>query len=181
MAMAGVYRAEDVGPEEMMGTVTFLERGAQLFPDDGELAWDLAATLLYEIAPRMDRGPERAAVERKGNQYLLRAARLGGGPPWLALTNASQLVRLGRMERAVDHLEEMYAMVHDRRVRARIAERLEQIEAQMAAEGERTTGQLFEWQRERDFPYLSTELYLLVGPRRLSEPGLPPVGAEPDR
>jgi hypothetical protein len=169
VAMAGVYRAQDVGAETMLETIAFLEQGVRLFPDDGDLAWDTASTLLYEIAPHMPRGPERSEVKRRGYAYLARAARLGAGPPWIGLTAATDLVRLGQIQRAIDQLEEMARAVDDPGVRAEIALRVRALEAESAAEGARTAGALLEERRRRDFPYLSMPLYRLVGPRDLTD------------
>ena len=45
--------------------VEFLERGARRFPDDGEMAWDLGASLAYELVPRVDDPEEKERLHEQ--------------------------------------------------------------------------------------------------------------------
>lgn len=165
VGMAGLYRPTEIPVDEMRRAADFLERGVRRFPDDGELAWDLGATLSFEIAPHVEDPEERRELKRRGAEYMMTAARLGAGPAWLALTNASELERLGQTEQAARHLEEMYASVSDPDLRARIAGALEELRSAAYAEAFRRANAEAEEQRQRDFPYLDPTLHLLVGPR----------------
>jgi hypothetical protein len=119
--MAGLYNArQELTREDVERTITFLERGVRRFPDDGDLAWEMGATLAYELAPRVDDPDEKQRIHARATDYLMVAARKGAAPPWLALSNAGQLMRLGRTEQAARHLEEMYATVQDPETRERI-------------------------------------------------------------
>ncbi len=181
LAMAGVYRAAEVDTDVMLETVRFLEQGFRLFPEDGELAWDIAATLLFEIKPHLPAGPEKDRIEARGREFQRIASRMGAGPPWAAIGDANALMRLGQLDRAIEHLEAMRAVVSDPATKAQIEAALAQYGAQAEAEGARTQGAALEADRRRDFPYLPLELYLLVGPRRLSEPGPVTYDAAPER
>ncbi|MCB9600778.1 MAG: hypothetical protein H6720_10560 [Sandaracinus sp.] len=94
-------------------------------PDDGELTWELAATYAYELPSLTDDVAEKERFRSVGSDHMVTAARLGAGPPWLALTNASHLETLGRFDQAIRHLEEMYALVQDDDTREQIELRLE--------------------------------------------------------
>lgn len=164
IGMAGMYRPGEVSVEDIERSVAYLERGTELFPDDGELAWDAGASLAYELVPRA--APEdRDALRARATEHMMVAARLGAGPDWLALVNATALQNLGELEQAARHLEEMYAAVEDESTRARIENRLNQLRSRAHTEALRLTLERFDAQRAVDFPYLPFELYLLVGPR----------------
>ena len=179
VGMAGMYHAGEITVDDLRRSVSYLERGARRFPDDGEMAWDCGASLAFELAPRVTDEAEKRELRARGVEHMQTAARLGAGPDWLVLTNATQLRRLGRTEQAIRHLEEMYATVRDPDTKAEIGRQL------VAARGEAWTRAFEQAQREleerrsADYPYMSTTLYLLVGPRRLVT-GDPLRPEEPD-
>ncbi|MBK8168985.1 MAG: hypothetical protein IPK60_01420 [Sandaracinaceae bacterium] len=148
---------------------TYLERGTRMFPDDGDLEWQLGATYTYELPPMLNDPAAKERARRRGLPHLQRAARMGAGPPWLALTNAQALVRLGQREQAVRHLEEMYATVQDEDARDQIAARISHLRTEAYAEAFERANQDAEQARQRDFPYLSPTMYLLVGPRQTAQ------------
>jgi hypothetical protein len=180
IGMAGIYRPNAVSEADTRRAMSFLERGVARFPDDGELAWDLGAAQMYELAPRLAPSPEKDALKLQATEHMMTAARLGAGPAWLVLSNATQLQRLGEMEQAARHLEEMYSSVRDRDMRAQIATQIAAIRGRSEAEAfERANRQLDEAHR-REYPYLPLGLYVLVRdprpPRDLSSaPSTPPA------
>lgn len=161
----GIYRVHAASRADFDRTIAFLERGARTFPNDGRLAWDLGATLAYELAPLLPPGPDKTRVLERASTYLERAAELGGGPPWLAMSNAALLVRAGRTERAITHLLAMYAITRDPTERAAIEQRIAALRAEAALESARHELDAFEAERRRTFPYLDPDLFLLVRPR----------------
>ena len=168
VASTALYRPGEVQISEIERALAFLERGVELHPQDGELLWDLGATLSYELAPRIEDRERKNEIKRRGSEFLLRAARLGAGPPWVALSNASQLLRLGQNEQAIRHLEEMYGVVQDDGVRAQIAQRIAVLRSDGHAEALRIAHETFEANRQRDYPYLPATFYLILGPRTSS-------------
>jgi tetratricopeptide (TPR) repeat protein len=163
-----MYRPVETPLDDMRTAVAFLERGARRFPDDGEMAWDLGAALSFELAPRVDDPAEKERLRALGVEHLETAARLGAGPDWLVFTNATQLRRLGRVEQAIRHLEEMYSMVRDAETRAAIERELAALRSERYAEAFRRANEELEANRLADFPYVPSDLYLLLG-RRLPE------------
>ena len=165
IGMAALYHPGDVPPEDIERAVEFMERGARIFPDDGPLAWDIGATLVFELAPRLeDRHAKRSAQER-GAEYLVAAARRGAAPDWAVLSNASLLSRVGRAEQAARHLEEMYLAVSDERTRERIAARIHELRQEARAEAFVQAMRELETSRVRNFPYVPATLFLFVGER----------------
>jgi len=169
--MSGMYYAGEIDVEDIRRAIHYLELGARRFPDDGEMAWDLGASLAYELAPRIEDPEDERRVRQMGVEHMLTAARLGAGPDWLVLTNATELQRLGETEQAIRHLEEMYATVQSPELKREIEWQLRDLRSQAHAEAFRRAHEELEQRRRRDFPYLPTALYQLVGPR-------PPVEME---
>ncbi|MFW6067479.1 MAG: hypothetical protein ACOC97_04015 [Myxococcota bacterium] len=165
-SMAALYNpGTKLEPEEIERARAFLERGVQRFPDDGELAWEMGALLAYELAPRVEDPEEKRRIKREAAPYLMTAAREGAGPAWLALSNASELERLGRNEQAVRHLQEMYALVSDEATREEIRARIARLKSQAHAEAVAREIDRLEARRREELPYVPLDFYLLVGPR----------------
>jgi tetratricopeptide (TPR) repeat protein len=170
---APVYRIGEVTVEDIRRAIAYLERGVRIFPDDGDLAWELGSRLNYELAPRIEDPVEKAAIKRRGLANIQAASRLGALPDWYVLASASQLERLGEIEQAVQHLEEMYASIEDAGVRERIEERLGQLKNEALAEGLARTVEALETERRGTMPYVDPPLFLLLRPRPLvNEPAL---------
>ena len=163
VGVAGVYTPTGSPPEFIERAIDVLRRGVERFPDDGELAWDAGATITYELLPKLAKDdPSRERLSAEGNEYMMAAARLGAGPEWLVITNASSLRKLGERDRELRHLEEMYAIIRDPTVRAQIEKRLSQLRDQAYAEAFRNANEEFEQRRREEFPYLPSTLYFFV-------------------
>ena len=163
-ASSAIYRTGNVTANDARLAIRYLERAVRLFPDDGELAWMLGATYLYELPPLLP-PDQRAETQQKGLEHLQVAARLGAGPPWLVLATATALHKLGQREQEIAHLQEVYDQVTDPDVKQEIEARLTNLRSAAFAEAMRRTYGELEQRRLRDFPYLSSELYQLVGPK----------------
>jgi tetratricopeptide (TPR) repeat protein len=166
-ATMGLYRPTAPTLEEGLGAVRYLERGVERFPDDGELVWELAAAYSYELPSLTRDVAEKERFRTIGSEHMLAAARMGAGPKWLALTNASHLETLGRLDQAIRHLEEMYAVVQDEDTREQIALRLESLRAGANAEALRSAERDLLERAKRDFPWIPPDFYVLVGERRI--------------
>jgi len=163
VGVAGVYTPTGSPREFIERSIDVLRRGVERFPDDGELAWDAGATITYELLPNLPKDdPNRERLEAEGNDYMMAAARLGEGPAWLVLTNASSLRKLGQKDRELRHLEEMYAVIRDPKVKAQIEIRLSQLRDQAYAEAFRSANEEFELRRLEAFPYMPSTLYFFV-------------------
>jgi len=125
MGMAALYRPVEITTDDVERAVAFMQRAEALFPEDGELAWNIGAALVFELPGMLGDDPEaiRRARER-GLPYLMKAVRLGAAPEWAALTNASLLAQIGRREQAIRHLVQMHGLVDDPATRTQIEERI---------------------------------------------------------
>lgn len=163
VGVAGVYTPKGSRPEFIERAVDVLRRGVERFPDDGQLAWDAGATITYELLPNLPKDdPDRERLKAEGNEHMMAAARLGAAPDWLVITNATVLRKLGEKERELHHLEEMYAIVQDSKVKKQIEIRLSQLRDEAYAEAFRRANEEFEQRRAEEFPYMPPELYFFV-------------------
>ena len=163
-ASSALYRTGTITARDGERAVAFLERGLRRFPDNGELLWEVGATLTFELPPLLDDAAAKRDAKRRGVPFLEAAARLGAGPAWLVLTNATQLERLGRTEQAIRHLEEMYATVRDEDVRAQVGLELGRLRSAAYAEAFAAAQRDVDTRRWRDAAYLEPTLYLLTEP-----------------
>ncbi|MGB5374824.1 MAG: hypothetical protein WBM75_06965 [Polyangiales bacterium] len=174
VGMAAVYTPTGSSTEVIARAIDVLRRGAERFPNDGELAWDAGATISYELLPHLPKDdPDRQRLKAEGNEYMMAAARLGAGPAWLVISNATSLRKLGQTDRELRHLEEMYAVISDPKVKAQIEIRLTQLRDEAYAEAFRSTNEEFEKRREEEFPYIPSTLYFFV-----ADPIEPMIGLE---
>ncbi|MDH5491350.1 MAG: hypothetical protein OEY14_05300, partial [Myxococcales bacterium] len=125
----------------------------------------LGATLLYEIHPWVQDEAERRELRQRATEHLMAAARLGAGPPWLALSNATRLGRLGELEQAARHLEEMHASVQDPALRAEIEGRIAELRSQASAAAMAHELAELEASRRRAYPWLPLDFFVLIGER----------------
>jgi hypothetical protein len=163
VATGALYRPVEISMTDGLHAASYLARAIQRWPEDGELRWDYGSMLRFELAP-LERDPvrKRALLERSVPQ-LEAAARLGAGPPWLALNSADLLNKLGRTEQAIRHLEELRDTVQDASIRKEIEQRIGQLRSQSYLEAIGTAEQQFEAARLRSYPYLSPGLFLWLG------------------
>jgi TPR repeat protein len=165
VAGAAIYRTGEVTIDDVYKAIAYLERAARLFPDDPELAWDLGATYAYELVPMLPIGAPREEARKKSLAYLEMAAIHGAGPAWLGLLTSRQLVSLGRKEQAVRHMEDLYATATDPSVKATLEHRIAELRTATYVEAMRAAAQELETSRQRDFPYVGSSLYMLLGAR----------------
>jgi hypothetical protein len=162
----GIYRPKGVTIEDHRRTIRYLEAAVREFPEDGELRWELGATMAYEIAPLLPlRSAERERWKVRAREQFFEAARRGAGPSWIGVTAAMDDARAGSVERALTRLRELHAMAPDRGSRRRIERRIATLEGEAAAEAMRSVTRDFERRHRAEFPYVSEDLFLLLSPR----------------
>ena len=165
IATAAIYRPTAVSMEAGLAAADYLGRAVARWPNDGELHWEYGSLLRFELAPlEVDPLRKRALLERAA-PHLEAAARLGAGPPWLALNSVDLLNKLGRTEQAIRHLEELQGTVQDEAVKKEIEERLAELRSHAYLEAIRTANATFEREWHASYPYLSAGLFLLIGPK----------------
>jgi len=101
---------------------------------------------------------------------MMAASRLGTGPAWLVLANATALTRLGQMEQAARHLEEMYGSIRDPDVRAQVATQIAALRGRSQAEAVARAARELDEAHSRDYPYVPLDLYVLIRDRNAATP-----------
>ena len=72
---AALYGDRDLTPTDVHRAVAIMERGLALRPSDGRLAWDIGATLAFELPPLLDDPAAKDAARRDAAPYLMLAPR----------------------------------------------------------------------------------------------------------
>ena len=160
-----LYRNAEITEADGRRAVDYLERAFELFPNDGEIAWELGATYAYELPPLLKNEKAKEEAKRKGAEYLQSASLLGAGPAWAGLNAASTLTKLGQTEQAKRHLLEIYTTIDDPEAKAEIENRLQALQSESFVMAMREADRELKRRHQRDFPYLNTTLYLLLGAR----------------
>ena len=162
----GLYRPVAPSQEDAVRAVSYLERAANLFPEDYELQWELGAAYAYDLPSFTADPDEKTRLRLRGNDHMLVAASHGAGPAWLALSNATALVGLGEADRAARHLEQVYAITRDEQTREEIAARLAELRSESAAAALRSAEQNLHQEARDNYPWLPVDFFVLIGPRR---------------
>lgn len=160
---AGIYKKKTT-LQDFRRAAAYAERGAAQFPDSGEMAWEAGSTIMFELVPNVEEETEAQALRVRATRYLEKAGRLGAGPPWLALTTTKSLKRLGKLDRALAHLEEMYLTTSNSTLKKQLAEQIMQIKGHTFAEALRLEQEKLSERHEKKAPYLPLLLFELVYP-----------------
>jgi tetratricopeptide (TPR) repeat protein len=184
IATAALYKPTDVSLADGQRAAAYLKRALVRWPSDGQLHWRYGSVLRFELAPMLPLGAEKDRLIAEATPHLATAASLGAGPPWLALNSSSLLLRLGKTEQAIRHLEEVYGTVQDDMAKKRIEEELAQLRSHAFVEALKTANAEFEQSRRASYPYLTRGLYFLVGDKQerawatqVAQRFMPPVQA----
>jgi hypothetical protein len=172
-AMVSIYAPRLITRESVENANGHLRRGLARFPDDGEMLFQLGFNHLFEIKPFERNEAERRENGRLGAAYLQRAAALGYGPPWLALSAAGFLDESGEGVGAIELLRVTLLRTDDPATRARIERRIQTLAGSEADPGLQFARRV-EAERRANFPYVSPPLYLFAGPPAL-RPGTRPT------
>ena len=163
VGMAGMYTPAGSSATQIERAIAVLEEGANRFADDGQLAWDAGASIAYEWVPLLDDDdPRIPELKARAQDYMVTAARLGAGPDWLVLNNATQLKKLGEQDRALRHLEEMYAVVRDPKIKEQIGYRIAELKSEAHAQAFQSYNREFDERWRRDYPYVPASMYALI-------------------
>jgi hypothetical protein len=163
LGMASIYTPHKASEEFLARSVEVLRRGAERFPDDGQLAWDAGATIMYELLPALPNDdPRRENLKLQANEYMITAVRLGAAPDWLVLNNADLLAELGKADRELQHLQEMYPLIKDPKVKEQIELRIANLQSESHAEAFSQANAEFERKWQQELPYIPPSLYFFV-------------------
>jgi hypothetical protein len=142
-----------------------LERGMKEFPDDWRLPY--AAGQIYMLDLQTKDPRERRTWDQRGALLFETASRKPNAPANASLAAAHLRTQLGQSQRAADSLREMLLITHDAKARARLVEKLAELEH---ANADAIAGEVLELRRrfesdwDRDRPAVPQTMYILLGP-----------------
>lgn len=166
-AVALVLRSGEVPVEDVRRAAAHLADALRIFPEDGELQWQRASALAFELSPRLPRdSDERRRARVEAAEHFRVASALGAGPEFVPLVAATFLVEAGRYDAAIETLRDGLVRVENPEFRTHIQERLAGLlRAHPGDDRGLSEMQAIEAARRSEYPYLPTQLYLFVGPR----------------
>jgi hypothetical protein len=175
-----VYNGRTIELPATLTATALLERGAQVFPLDWEILFQIGFNYLFEL-PRLagPDNPRAAQWRQRGVEAFQRAALFEEVPEWLPNLVAHMLTKSGRDELAIRHLEQAYAVAASDEARAQIAFELDKLRGQQVARQLARDRKQFEDSVVSRYPYASDAFSAVAGPRfprwvELGEPPPPP-------
>lgn len=156
-----LYHKRRISQETVEAAIDVLERGAKIFPNNGEIAFSLGFFYYYELPPLLEDREERRKSREQGARLLHRAATMEGAPPYVGLTGAAVLRREGLDELVIEHLRVMLVKETDPDIRTSLEHQLRR-ELGKAAERDIATSRRLHTRWKASMPYLSYDLFLLL-------------------
>ena len=144
--------------------IDLLERGAEVFPDDGEILFQLGFLHYYEMRRfylKNEDDPEWRAHEATGARLIARAALMQNAPKYAARLSASIMGKAGLEDMVVEHLKTLLAKETDPNLREYLAGKLKAALGKAAERDIRETERLSAaWSSE--MPYIPYDFYLIL-------------------
>lgn len=163
---------------EIVEVRELLEQGVEEHPNDADVLGSYATFMMFEAIPSL---PDELKPRWRvlGAQAAQRAVELGFRLDTLGYTGALFLERNGYRELAIAQLRRTYALAPDEATRAKIARKLERLQAANVAEALAHDFEQFHARWAREAPFVPESLFQLIGPRRDAAACAGKVGLEP--
>jgi hypothetical protein len=152
-------------------SIRILDKAIERFPDDWEFHFILGCNYYFELSPEDEE--DKQTLRDKGIGYLQTGGNLPGAPDWLAVTVADMWRKSGQQAMAIRHLEEIYLRTDDKTVRDDIGRRLIKMKSEHAVEELSRERAELQGAWTRSYPFLSPDLFLLLGERWDGRAGKP--------
>lgn len=157
-----LYQRGDITRKTIEMSAEVLEKGLEVFPDDGEIAFNLGFIYYYETDWRFPKGDKRVKnYKEKGALLLRKASLMDGAPKYSSLLTSTLLKREGLDDLMIDHLRAMLAKETDPEIRATIEMQLRQTLGQ-AAERDIALSRRYQDEWQASIPYIPYDLYLIL-------------------
>ncbi len=159
-----------VSKETVRMAIDLLERGAAVFPDDGEILFQLGFMHYYEMRRFFleDKdNPEWRKHEDEGLRLIARSSLMKGAPPYAARLSATLMGRAegksGMEDLVVEHLKMLLAKETDPKLRELLENKLRAAIGEAAERDILETARLqTEWMAR--MPYVPYDFYLILRP-----------------
>ncbi|MDJ0761711.1 MAG: hypothetical protein QNJ97_01885 [Myxococcota bacterium] len=145
--------------------IDLLERGTEIYPNDGEIFFNLGMMHYFEMRPFLSLDPddpERIHHQEVGTRLISRAALMPGVPPYAARLSASLLAKDTAIDDfVIDHLKAMLLRETDPEVRRILTDKLRQ-ELGKAVERDIATTEILQADWQQDLPFVPFDFYLML-------------------
>jgi hypothetical protein len=135
-----------------------------VFPDDGQIAFNLGFIHYYELArflPSDPQNPVRKWHRQQGVRLIRRASLMPDAPAHVSALAATLMKRNGMEDLVVTHLENLLLKETDPRIRETLALQLRNASGQAAERAIALTSELQdEWRKK--LPFVPFDLFLVV-------------------
>lgn len=160
-----MYNLRIITKEAVRASIHYLEKGYRQFPKEWEFPFMICSNYLFEM-PRFARdAAEKQRFQEIGAEYCREASVLPGALHYLPAMTGGVLSRLGKRQLAERHFRELILRTEDPKLRQQLEKRYAALVSEQAAKRlERDAAAFFESHR-RSYPYLSPDLFFLLGPR----------------
>jgi hypothetical protein len=160
-----MYNLKRITKQSVESSIHYLEQGYRRFPQNWEFPFMICANYLFEMPRYAKDAAEKRRYQETGAEYCREASVLPGALQYLPTMTGGVLSQLGERQLAARHFRELILRTEDPKLRRD----LEQRYAALASEGtakrvEQEAAEFFK-AHEQGFPYLSPDLFLLVGRR----------------
>ena len=143
--------------------IEVMEKGLEVFPNDGGIAFNLGFIYYYESEWRLSKDDKNLDLyKEKGVRLLRRAALMEGAPRYVWLLASTLLKREGLEDLMIDHLKATLANETEPQIREAMEIQLRQALGK-AAERDISMSRRSQAKWRSDMPYIPYDLYLLLG------------------
>jgi hypothetical protein len=161
-----LYNGQNIDVATVLASSDLLERGAQAFPYDWEIKFQLGFNYLFELPRLVGRDDPRVPGWRqRGVEALRQAALFEHVASWLPGLVARMLTRSGSDEMAVRHLEQAYTVAASEEARLQIRAKLNQLHGEQASQRLEQERKRLEQLASSRYPYAPEAFSLITGPR----------------
>ncbi|MDD5305864.1 MAG: hypothetical protein PHU25_00950 [Deltaproteobacteria bacterium] len=159
-----LYAGGSVTERNCKLAIEILGKGLEVFPDDGQIAFNLGFIHYYEMAPFLPKDPDspiRRWHRMEGVRLIRRAAMMPDAPSYVSALAAPLMKRNGMDDMVVTHLENMLLQETDPGIRATLALQLRNASGRAAERAIARTNELQdEWRRA--LPFVPFDLFLVI-------------------
>jgi hypothetical protein len=172
-----MYNLRVITREAVQASLHYLEKGYRQFPKDWEFPFMICSNYLFEM-PRFARdAAEKQRFQEIGAEYCREASVLPGALHYLPSMAGGVLSRLGKRQLAERHFRELILRTEDPKLREQLKLRYAALVSEQEAKRlERDAAAFFESHR-LSYPYLSPDLFFLLGPRGVTPDAIPVIRA----
>jgi hypothetical protein len=161
-------RGETRTNEDVLSAIDLLKKAHQLFPDDFQFPFSIGAYYMNDLQSPSKK--QRDEWKRDAADWVYRASLIGAKEmPWLPSLAARIYTEQGRRDLAIQHLQELYLVTQDERMKQQIIWKLKELkETKRISDLEQARNVFFREYNESPISFVPADLYCFIGQPPLS-------------